>query len=85
MATFPTKISWERPRNRENKKNLFRSVRTRPVIENFKKKKKKIQKIKKHHYRFFSSQYKLGKAEKEKKKNRSDKFLPDPLYKIPKK
>ena len=34
----------------------------------FQKKSKKIQKIKKHHYRFFSSQYNLGNAKKEKKK-----------------
>ena len=40
---------------------------------------KKSKKIKKHHYGFFSSKNKLGKAEKEKKKNRSGDFLPDPL------
>ena len=33
-----------------------------------KKKSKKIQKIKKHHYGFFSGQNKLGKAEKGEKK-----------------
>ena len=31
----------------------------------FQKNSKKIQKIKKHHYGFFSSQNKLGKVEKE--------------------
>ena len=34
----------------------------------FQKNSKKIQKTKKHYYGFFSSQNKLGKAEKEKKK-----------------
>ena len=33
----------------------------------FQKNSKKIQKIKKHHYGFFSSQNRLGKAEKERK------------------
>jgi len=42
----------------------------------FQKNSKKIQKIKKHHYGFSSSQNKLGKAEKESKKNRSNEFLP---------
>ena len=48
----------------------------------FKKKiAKKFKKLKKHHYSIFSSQNKLGKAEKEikfKKKNRSNEFLLDP-------
>ena len=44
----------------------------------FQKNNKKIQKIKQHHYGFFSSENWLGMAEKEwKKKNRSDEFLPD--------
>ena len=33
----------------------------------FQKKSKKIQKIKKHHYGFFSCQNRLGKAEKDRK------------------
>ena len=44
----------------------------------FQRNSKKIKEIKKHHHGFFSSQNKLGKAKKEKKKNRSDDFLPDP-------
>ena len=47
----------------------------------FKKNSKKIQKIKNQHFGNFSSQNKLGMAEKErkyKKKNRSEEFLPDP-------
>ena len=73
MASLQAKISWERSRKRENKNKSFRWVRTRPVNENSKKKSKKIQKIKKHHYCFFSSQYKLGKAEKERKKKNKKK------------
>ena len=44
-----------------------------------KKNSKKIQKIKNQHFGNFSSQNKLGMAEKErkKKKNRSEEFLPD--------
>ena len=41
----------------------------------FQKNSKKIKEIKKHHYDFFSSQNKLGKAEK--RKNHSDEFLSD--------
>ena len=46
----------------------------------FKKKiAKKFKKLKKHHYSIFSSQNKLGKAKKERKKEiRSNEFLPDP-------
>ena len=47
----------------------------------FQKNRKKIQKIKNHHFGNFSSQNNLGKAEKKKKKkkkNRSDEFQPDP-------
>ena len=41
----------------------------------FQKNSKKIKEIKKHHYDLFSSQNKLGKAEK--RKNHSDEFQPD--------
>ena len=37
----------------------------------FQKKRKKIQKIKKHHYDFFSNQNRWGKAEKERKEKKS--------------
>ena len=56
--------SWER----EKKKLSFRSVTTRPRIENSKKNSKKMKKMKKHHYVFISSQNRLGEAEKEEKK-----------------
>ena len=43
-------------------------MRTRPIIKNSKKNSEKIQKIRKHHHSFFSSQNRTGKAEKERKK-----------------
>ena len=62
MASFQAKTRLERPRKCENKKKSFRLVLTRLGIENSKKIAKKL---KKHYYGFFSSQYKMGKAEKE--------------------
>ena len=45
MASFHAKTSWKRPRKSEKQKLLFRSVPTRPGIENSKKiGKKKNQK-----------------------------------------
>ena len=73
MATSLAKISWERPRKRENKKNRSDEFVPDLQLKIPKKKSKKIQKIKKHHYCFFSSQYKLGKAEKERKKKNKKK------------
>ena len=49
MNSFQAKIGWKRLGKRENKKLLFRFVPTRRVIENYKKKSKKIQK---YHYGF---------------------------------
>ena len=56
----------------------------------FQKNSKKIQKFRKHHHRFFSSQNRQGKAEKERKKKKivlmdSYGFLLDREQKIPKK
>ena len=48
----------------------------------FLKNSKIIQKIRKHHHNFFSSQNRMGNAEKERS---SDVFLPDSEKKIPKK
>ena len=47
------------------KKLSFRFVPIRRVIENSKKNSQKIEKIKRYHYGFFSSQTRLEKAEKE--------------------
>ena len=41
MASFQAKIGWKRPRKKKNKKFSFRSVLTRQVIENSKKREKK--------------------------------------------
>ena len=86
MASFQAKICWGRPRKREKKtKKKEQKKKIIPMSSyptrhrKFEKNSKKIQKIKKHHYGISSSQNKLGKAEKErKKKNRSKKFLTDP-------
>ena len=77
MAFFEAKMGWERPRKREKK--IIVPINSYPIRNRkFKKNSKKIQKIKKYHYGFISSQNGSGKAEKERKKNyRSDKFLPD--------
>ena len=78
MASFQAKTGWERPSQRE--KRNYRSDKFLPDLEQKIKKKnsKKIQKIEKHHYGFFSYQNGLGEAEKERKKKCSDQFLPDP-------
>ena len=68
MALFQAKIGWKTQRKRENKNCHsvpFRSIPTLRVIENSKKKSKKIQKIKKYHYGFISSQNWLENTEKE--------------------
>ena len=55
MASFQAKIGWKRPRKREKKIIVpitFNLTRNRE----FKKNSKKIQKIKKYHYGFISSQ-----------------------------
>ena len=61
MASFQAKTGWERLRKREKKKSSFQSFTIRPGIKNS----KKIEKIKKHHYVFISSQNGSGVAEKQ--------------------
>ena len=65
MATFQAKIGWKRLRKRENKN--YRSVTFLPVgLQKIPRKiAKKIEKIKRYHYGFFSNQTRLEKAEKE--------------------
>ena len=66
MNTFLAKIGWKRMRKREIKtivSFLFYPTRNRK----FQKNSNKIQKIKKYHYGFISSQNWLERAEKEKK------------------
>ena len=60
MDSFKAKIGWNSPRKRENKN--YRSVpfRSNPTRNRkFQKNSKKIQKIKKYHYGFISSQNRL--------------------------
>ena len=63
MASFQDKIGWKMQRKRENKNCrfvLFRSYPTRN--RKFQKNSKKIQKIKKYHYGFISSQNRFKNA-----------------------
>ena len=68
MASLQAIISWERPRKRGKKKKIIPTSSYTTRNRKFQKKSKKIQKIRKHCYGFFSSQNTLGKAEKERKK-----------------
>ena len=66
MASFQAKVSWKGPRNGENKN--FRSISFLPVRNRkFQKNSIKIQKIKKYHYGFISSQNRLDKDSKTRK------------------
>ena len=67
LASFQAKTGWERPRKREKKLSI-RPITTRLGLQNSKKNSKKVQKIKKHDYGYFSSQNGTGLAEKERKK-----------------
>ena len=67
MASFQAKIGWKMQRNESKNCRfvLFRSYSMRN--RKFEKNSKKIQKVKKHHYGFFSNQNGLENAEKERK------------------
>ena len=70
MGSFQAKIGWKMMRKRENKNCHsvpFRSVPTLRVIENSKKKKQKIEKMKIYHYGIISRQNRLENAKKQKK------------------
>ena len=68
MASFRAKICWGRLRKRENKKKKIVAMSSYPTRNSkFPKNSKKIQKIKNQHFGNFSSQNKLGMAEKERK------------------
>ena len=75
QASFKAKTSRGGSRNRE-KKIIVPTVPTRLKIENSEKKEKKIQKIKKHHSDFISSQNGSGQVVNERKKN----YRSDPSY-----
>ena len=68
MDSYQAKIGWKRVRKSENKNYRsvpFRSYPTRN--RNFQKNSKNIQKIKKYHYGFVSSQNRSEKAEENRK------------------
>ena len=66
MASFLAKISGERQRKIEKKKKKIVSMSSYlNRNKKFQKNSKKIQKIKKHHYGFFSSQNRLEMAKNE--------------------
>ena len=66
MAFFQVKKGWKRPRKREYKN--YCSVSFQPDAKyKIQKNSKKIQRFKKYHYGFISSQKKLEKDEKERK------------------
>ena len=66
MASFQAKIGQKMLGKSENK-IIIPIISKRTRIREFQKNSKKIQKIKKHHCGFFSSQYRLGIALKERK------------------
>ena len=60
MDSFKAKIGWNSPRKRENKNYRSIPFRSNPTRNRkFQKNSKKIQKIKKYHYVFISSQNRL--------------------------
>ena len=83
MASFQAKIDRERPRK---KKLSFRSVPTKPVIENSKKIAEKFKKIKNIIMTSFQAKTGWERLRKREKTNyRSDQFLPHQEQKIKKK
>ena len=65
MAFFQVKTGWKRPRKREYKNYCSVSFQPDAKYKIQKKNSKKIQRFKKYHYGFLSSQNSLEKAEKE--------------------
>ena len=68
IVSFQAKIGQERLRKNEKRKKIVLMYSYPTRNRKFQKNRKKIQKIKKHHYGFSSGQNKLGKAMKERKK-----------------
>ena len=67
MASFQAKIGWERPRKRKIKIFFpFHSDQT--GNRKFQKKRRKFKKIKKYNCGFISSQNRMEKAQREKRK-----------------
>ena len=64
MAYCPANPGWERQRKSEKKNYRSDHFLPKPKQRIEKKNSTKVQKIKKHHIRFFSSQDWVGKVEK---------------------
>ena len=70
MASFQAKAGRDRLRVIQKKKVIV-PIHSNPIRNwEFQKNSKKIQKIKEHHYGFFSSQTETGKAKNEMKKKK---------------
>ena len=67
MASFQAKIGWERSRKRKIKV-FFPFLSDRTGNRKFEKKKRKFKKIKKYNCGFISSQNRMEKAQREKRK-----------------
>ena len=67
MASFQAKIGWERPRKRKIK-IFFPFPSDRTGNRKFQKKIRKFKKINKYHCGFISSQNRMEKAQREKRK-----------------
>ena len=71
IYSFQDKTSREKPRKNEKKKIIIPISSYPTRNRELKKNSKKIQKIKKHHYDFISSQTESGEAKKEREKKLS--------------
>ena len=67
MASFHAKNMLQKSKKGRKQKLSFRFVPTPTRYRKFEKNRKKIQKIRKYHYGFISSQSRLEKAEIERK------------------
>ena len=68
MVSFQAKIGWKLPRmNEKKKKKIVPMSFYLTRIRKFQINSKKIQKVEKHPYGFFSSKNRLGKAGRERK------------------
>ena len=81
MASLLTKISWERLRKRENKKNKKKIVPMSSCLtrnRKFKKIAKKFKNLKNTIIASFQAKISWERPRKRENKIRSDEFLPDP-------
>ena len=74
MDSFQAKIGWNSPRKRKNKN--YRSVPTRPVIENSKKIGKKFKKLRNTIMKSFQAKVDQKRMGKRENKKLSFRFIP---------